>query len=144
MTSRNAIAILGSRDIDRATARTLFEHHLSPFVSSGRTWILGGSPGLEQWAMEWLIEQSETCWIVIAYTRSKQPGWLQPWLEEVDRVVELGLPKRKNASAIRNRHMVELSGILFGFWSGQGGLIVRAMKHAIRMRKEVHAIPVFK
>jgi predicted Rossmann fold nucleotide-binding protein DprA/Smf involved in DNA uptake len=143
MPPQNTIAIFGSRDVDRETARTLFEHHLSPFLSGGRTWLLGGARGIDQSALEWLLEQNETCWMVVPYTRGHQPRWLHPWLEEVDRVIELRLPKRKTASAIRNRHMVDLSQVVFGFWSGKGGLTVKTLKHALRQRREVHGIPVF-
>jgi len=93
--------------------------------------------------MEWLLEQNEACWIVVPYTRARQPKWLHPWFDEVERVVELQLPKRKNAYSIRNRHMVDLSQIVFGFWSGKGGSTVKTLKHALRKRREVHAIPVF-
>ena len=143
MDVKSAIAIIGSRDVDRGTARTMFEHHLSPFLSGGRTWLLGGARGIDQWAMEWLLEQNEACWIVVPYTRSHQPKWFHPWFDEVDRVVELRLPKRKTAYAIRNRHMVDLAQIVFGFWSGKGGSTVKTLKHALRQRREVHAIPVF-
>jgi predicted Rossmann fold nucleotide-binding protein DprA/Smf involved in DNA uptake len=143
MSPQNNIAIFGSRDIPRETARDLFENHLAPFLSGGRTWLLGGSRGLDQWAMEWLLEQNETCWIVTPYTRAHQPKWLHPWFDEVERVVELQLPKRKNAYAIRNRHVVDLSQIVFGFWSDKGGATVKTLKTALRKRKEVHAIPVF-
>jgi predicted Rossmann fold nucleotide-binding protein DprA/Smf involved in DNA uptake len=142
MTVKNSIVITGSRDVDRETARTLFELHLSSFLSRGRTWILGGARGVDQWAMEWLMEQNEVCWVVVPYTRAKQPKWLQPWFDEVDRVVELQLPKRKNVYAIRNRHMVDLSGIVFGFSAGKGGGTIKTLKYALRQRKEVHAIPV--
>lgn len=143
MTNTNTIAIFGSRDIARETAYVLFEQHLSPSLSQGRTWLLGGGRGIDHWAMEWLMEQGENCWLVIAYTRGQQPEWLQPWFDEVERVVELRLPKRKSASAIRNRHMVELSGVVFGFWSAKGGLTLKTLKHALTKRREVHAIPVF-
>jgi predicted Rossmann fold nucleotide-binding protein DprA/Smf involved in DNA uptake len=143
MVLNKTIAISGSRDVDRETGRALFEQHLSPLLSQGRTWLLGGSRGVDQWALEWLLEQNESCWIVVPYTRAHQPRWLHPWFDEVDRVVELQLPKRKNASAIRNRHMVELAHIVFGFWSGNGGSTVKTLKHALRKRREVHAIPVF-
>jgi thiosulfate reductase cytochrome b subunit len=136
--------ITGSRYVDRETARTLFEQHLSSFLSQGRTWLVGSGRGVDQWAMEWLLENSEICWAVVPYTRFKQPRWVQPWLEQLDRIVELQLPKRKTASAIRNRHMVDLSGIVFGFWLGKGGTTVKTLKYALRQRREVHAIPVFK
>lgn len=136
------IMITGSRDIDRETARTLFEQHLSPFLSQGRTWLVATSHGIDEWAIEWLLENSETCWAVVAYTRFKQPGWVQTLLEQVDRVVELQLPKRKTASAIRNRHMVDLAQIVFGFWSGKGGGTIKTLRYALRQRKEVHGYPV--
>jgi predicted Rossmann fold nucleotide-binding protein DprA/Smf involved in DNA uptake len=79
---------------------------------------------------------------VVPYTRFKQPQWVQALLDEMDRVVELQLPKRKTANAIRNRHMVDLSQIVFGFWSGKSGTTVKTLKYALRQRREVHAIPV--
>ena len=39
--------------------------------------------------------------------------------------------------------MVDLSQIVFGFWSGKGGSTVKMLKHALLKRREVHAIPVF-
>ncbi len=143
MNVKNSVAITGSRDVDRDTARSLFEQHLSSLLSQGRIWLVGGARGIDQWAMEWLLESNEVCWAVIPYTKAKQPGWVQPWLEQLDRVVELQLPKRKSAYAIRNRHMVDLSGMVFGFWSGKGGGTVKILKYALRQRREVHAIPVF-
>jgi predicted Rossmann fold nucleotide-binding protein DprA/Smf involved in DNA uptake len=143
MTSKQSIAITGSRDVDRETARVLFEQHLSPLLQQGRTWMLGGARGVDHWAIEWLTEHSEVCWAVVPYTRAKLPKWIHPWLDEVDRVVELQLPKRKSAYAFRNRYMVDLSGIVFGFWSSQGGATVKTLKYALRKRREVHAIPVF-
>jgi predicted Rossmann fold nucleotide-binding protein DprA/Smf involved in DNA uptake len=142
MTVKHPIMITGSRDVERELARTLFELHLSSFLNHGRTWILAGARGVDQWAMEWLMENSEACWVVVPHTRAKQPQWLRPWFDEIDRVIELQLPKRKNAYAIRNRHMVDLSGIVFGFWSGKGGGTIKVLKYALRQRKEVHAIPV--
>jgi predicted Rossmann fold nucleotide-binding protein DprA/Smf involved in DNA uptake len=141
---KHSITIIGSRDVDRETARTLFELHLTSFLDQGHRWILGGARGVDQWAMEWLLEQNEACWVVVPYTRAKQPKWLHPWFDEIDRVVELQLPKRKTAYAIRNRHMVDLSRIVFGFWSGKGGATVKILKYALRQRREVHAIPVMK
>lgn len=134
--------ITGSRDVDRDTVRALFEQHLAPFLSQGRTWILGMGRGTDQWAMEWLLENSETCWAVVPYTRFKQPQWSQPWLEQLDHVVELQLPKRKTARTIRNRHMVDLAGVVFGFCSGKGGGTIKTLKYALRQQREVHVIPV--
>jgi len=142
MTINASIMVTGSRDVDRETARTLFEQHLSPFLSQGRTWIVGTSRGLDQWAIEWLLENSERCWAVVPYSRFTQHGWVQPLLDEMERVIELQLPKRKTASAIRNRHMVDLSSIVFGFWAGKGGGTVKTLKYALRQRRETHAFPV--
>ena len=142
MKLKNSIMIAGSRDVDRETARTLFEQHLSSYLAQGRTWLVGTARGIDHWAMEWLLENSESCWAVVPYTRFKQPQWIQPWLEQLDRVVELQLPRRKTAGAIRNRHMVDLAGVVFGFWSGKGGGTIKTLKYALRQRKEVHGIPV--
>ena len=142
MTIKNSIMVIGSRDVDRETARALFELHLLPFLSQGRTWLLGTARGVDQWAIEWLLENNEVCWTVVPYTRFRQSQWIQPWLEQMDRIVELQLPKRKTASAIRNRHLVDLSEIVFGFWSGRGGTTVKALKYALRKGREVHGIPV--
>jgi predicted Rossmann fold nucleotide-binding protein DprA/Smf involved in DNA uptake len=142
MGPKYSIMITGSRDVDRELARALFEEHLSPLLQQGRIWMLGGSRGVDQWAMEWLAENNEVCWAVIPYTRAKQPKWIHPWLEEMDRVVELRLPTRKSAYAFRNRYMVDQSGIVFGFWSTKGGGTLKTLKYALRQRREVHAIPV--
>jgi predicted Rossmann fold nucleotide-binding protein DprA/Smf involved in DNA uptake len=139
---KNSIVIVGSRDIDRDTARALFDQHLSLFLSQGRTWLTGTARGIDEWAMEWLLENGETCWAVVPYTRFKQPQWVQVWLKQVDRVVELQLPRRKTASAIRNRHLVDLAQIVFGFWSGKGGGTIKTLRYALRQRKEVHGLPV--
>ena len=136
--------ITGSRDVDRQTARVLFEQHLSPFLSQGRTWLVGTAHGVDEWAFEWLLENSETCWTVVPYTRFKQPQWVQPLLEQVDRIVELQLPKRKTANSTRNRHLVDLAQIVFCFWSSKGGGTLKTLKYALRQRREVHAIPVGK
>ena len=137
-----ALTITGSRDVDRETARHLFEQHLSSFLHQGRTWLVGSARGIDQWAMEWLREQNEICWAVIPYTLRDQPKWVQPWLEQIDRVLELQLPRRKSASAFRDRYMVDLSEVVFGFWSGKGGGTIKTLRHALRKRKEVHGIPV--
>jgi hypothetical protein len=143
MSIKSSIMIIGSRDVDRVKARTLFEQHLSPFLSQGRTWLVGTAHGIEHWAIEWLLENSEICWSVVPYTRFKQPRWVQPWLDQLDRIIELQLPQRKTASAIRSRYMVDLSQIVFGFWTGRGVAITKTLKYALRQRRETHAIPVF-
>ncbi|MGI8733916.1 MAG: DNA-processing protein DprA [Pyrinomonadaceae bacterium] len=142
MTITASIMITGSRDVDRATARTLFEQHLSAFVSQGRTWLVGTARGIDQWAMEWLLENGEVCWTVVPYTRFREPQRIQALLEQVDRIVELQLPRRKTATAIRSRHMADLAQIVFGFWSGKGGGTIKTLKYGLRQRREVHAIPV--
>jgi predicted Rossmann fold nucleotide-binding protein DprA/Smf involved in DNA uptake len=142
MTVKNFITITGSRDIDRESARSLFEQHLSSFLHQGSTWLVGGAHGIDEWAIEWLLEQNEVCWVVVPYTRAQQPRWLHPWLEQVNRVVELQLPRRKSASAFRNRYLIDQSRIVFGFWSGKGGGTIKTLRHALRKRREVHAIPV--
>ena len=142
MTARTSIAIFGSRDVDRDTARTLFEQHLVPFVDQGRTWLLAGTRGIDEWAMEWLLERSEVCWAVVPHTRFDRPKSIQSRLEQVDRVIELQLAGRKSARAFRNRYMVDLCGIVFGFRSGKGSGTQAILKYALRNQKEVHAIPV--
>jgi len=137
-----AVTIIGSRDIARNAARQLFEQHLSSLLHQRRTWLVGGSRGVDQWAMEWLREHNETCWAVIPYTLRDQPRSALSLLEEVDRVIELQLPRRKTASAFRNRYMVELSQIVFGFWSGKGGSTIKTLRHALRKGREVHGLPV--
>jgi predicted Rossmann fold nucleotide-binding protein DprA/Smf involved in DNA uptake len=142
MVRTGSVTITGSRDVDRETARHLFEQHLASLLHQGRTWLVGGARGIDQWAIEWLGEQNEVCWAVVPYTVSEQPRWAQSWLEQIDRVIELRLPRRKSASAFRDRYMVDLSQIVFGFWSGKGGGTIKTLRHALRKRKEVHGIPV--
>jgi uncharacterized phage-like protein YoqJ len=136
------VAITGSRDVERETARQLFEQHLSSLLHQGRTWVLAGARGIDQWAIEWLQEHDESCWVVVPYTMHDQPRWAQTWLERVDRVVELQLPRRKSAGAFRNRHLVDMSEMVFGFWSGKGGGTIKTLRSALRRRREVHGIPV--
>ncbi|HAF15970.1 MAG TPA: hypothetical protein DHU55_12060 [Blastocatellia bacterium] len=142
MNARKSVAIIGSRDVDRQTARGLFEQHLSSLLHQGRTWFLGGAHGIDQWAMEWLLEQNEICWAVVPYTMADAPKWLRPWFEQVERVVELQLPRRKSAYSFRNRYIVDLCEIVIGFRSGKGGGTFSTLRYALRKQKEVHAIPV--
>jgi len=142
MTNRTSIAIFGSRDVERDAARTLFEQHLSSFADQGRTWLLGGARGIDEWAIEWLLERNELCWAVVPYTRFDQPKSIQPWLEQLERVVELQLPGGKSARAFRNRYMVDLCGTVIGFRSGKGSGTLAILKYALRKQREVHAIPV--
>ena len=142
MTTRSSIAIFGSRDVDRDTARTLFEQHLASFVDQGRTWLLAGTRGIDEWAMEWLLERTEVCWAVVPHTRFYQPKSIQARLDQADRVIELQLPGRKSARAFRNRYMVDQSGIVIGFRSGKGSGTQTILKYALRNQREVHAIPV--
>jgi predicted Rossmann fold nucleotide-binding protein DprA/Smf involved in DNA uptake len=142
MTSRTSIAIFGSRDVDRDAARTLFEQHLASFVDQGRTWLLAGTRGIDEWAMEWLLERNEICWAVVPHTRFDQPKSIQSRLEQLERVIELQLPGRKSARAVRNRYMVDLCGIVIGFRSGKGSGTQAILKYALRNQREVHAIPV--
>ncbi len=142
MTNKTSIAIFGSRDVERDIARTLFEQHLSSFVDQDRTWLFGGTRGIDEWAIEWLLERNELCWAVVPHTRFDQPKSIQPWLEQLDRVVELQLPGRKSARAFRNRYMVDLCGIVIGFRSGKGSGTLAILKYALRKQREVHAIPL--
>jgi predicted Rossmann fold nucleotide-binding protein DprA/Smf involved in DNA uptake len=142
MTIRSSIAIFGSRDVDRDPARTLFDQHLASFVDQGRTWLLAGTRGIDEWAMEWLLERNEICWAVVPHTRFDQPKAIQSRLEQADRVIELQLPGRKSARAFRNRYMVDQCGIVIGFRSGKGSGTQTILKYALRNQREVHAIPV--
>ena len=142
MTNRSSIAIFGSRDVDRDPARALFEQHLASFVDQGRTWLLAGTRGIDEWAMEWLLERNEICWAVVPHTRFDQPKAIQSQLEQADRVVELQLPGRKSARATRNRYMVDQCGIVIGFRSGKGSGTQAILKYALRNQREVHAIPM--
>ena len=128
--------------MDRDAAHALFEQHLVSFVDQGRTWLLAGTRGIDEWAMEWLLERSEVCWAVVPHTRFDQPKSIQSRLEQADRVIELQLPGRKSARAVRNRYMVDLCGIVIGFRSGKGSGTLAILKYALRNQKEVHAIPV--
>jgi len=142
MVNNKSITIIGSQDVDRRTARDLFEQHLSQYIQQGRTWIIGGARGIDQWAIEWLLEHQEICWAVVPYTRAQRPAWLQSLFDEMDEVIELQLPKRKTAYAFRNRYMVDQSGIVIGFRSGKGGLPLATLKYALRQQREVHSIQV--
>ncbi|MDQ5845835.1 MAG: DNA-processing protein DprA [Acidobacteriota bacterium] len=144
MNDRRAVALIGSRDVDRRTARDLFERHLSSLLQQGRTWYLGAGRGFDQWAMEWLLEQNEICFAVVPYTMADSPKGLRTWFDQLARVVELQLPRRKSAYSFRNRYMVDLCEIVIGFRSGKGGGTFSTLRYALRKQKEVHAIPVLR
>ena len=44
MVRSGSVTITGSRDVDRETARHLFEQHLSSLLHQGRTWLVGSAP----------------------------------------------------------------------------------------------------
>ena len=142
MTARTSIAIFGSRDVERDAARTLFEQHLASFADQGRTWLLGGARGIDEWAIEWLLERNELCWAVVPHKRFDQPKSIQRWLEQLERIIELELPRGKRSRAFRNRYMVDLCGTVIGFRSGKGSGTLAILKYALRKQREVHAIPV--
>lgn len=142
MAASKSITIIGSQDVDRRTARDLFEVHLSSYLHQNRTWLIGGARGIDQWAIEWLLGHNEVCCAVVPYTRIQRPNWLQALYGEMDRVVELQLPKRKTAYSIRNRYMVDQCEIVFGFRSGKGGGTLATLEYALRKQKEVHAVPI--
>ena len=142
MNGRKSVVIIGSRDVGRETARGLFEQHLSVMLHQGTRWYVGGGRGIDQWAIEWLTEQNEICWVVVPYTMAEVAKSMMPWLEQVDRVVELQLPRRKSAYAFRNRYMVDLCEMVMGFRSGKGGGTFSTLRYALRRLKEVHAIQV--
>lgn len=137
-----SIAIIGSRDVDRRTARDLFERHLTSHLRQQSIWSLGGSRGIDQWAVEWLVEQDESCLLVVPYTIAEAPKWFRPWFAQIERVVELQLPRRKSASSFRNRYLVDSCEIVIGFRSGKGSGTFSTLRYALRKQKEVHAIPV--
>jgi predicted Rossmann fold nucleotide-binding protein DprA/Smf involved in DNA uptake len=142
MTINKPIAIIGSHDVDRRTARDLFEQHLSSYLHQGKVWLIGGARGIDQWVIEWLLDHKETCWAVVPYTRADRPKWLQSLYDEMDQVIELQLPKRKTAYAYRNRYMVDQCAILISFRSGKGIGALATLKYALRKQREVHAIPI--
>src|SRR6266550_1626543 len=76
-----SVTITGSRDVDRETARHLFEQHLSPLLHHGRIWLVAGARGIDHWAIEWLREQNESCWAVVPYALRDQPRSVQLMLE---------------------------------------------------------------
>src|SRR6267143_3301095 len=83
MVRSGSVTITGSRDVDRETARHLFEQHLSSLLHQGRTWLVSGARGIDQWAIEWLGEQNESCWAVVPYTLRDQPRSVQSSLEQI-------------------------------------------------------------
>src|SRR6267143_272233 len=93
MVRTGSVTISGSRDVDRETARHLFEQHLSPLVHQNRTWLVGSARGIDQWALEWLREQNEICWAVGPYTMRDQPLWVQASL--ASRPVSVAAPLRR-------------------------------------------------
>jgi predicted Rossmann fold nucleotide-binding protein DprA/Smf involved in DNA uptake len=138
----NAVALTVSRDVERGTARALFSQHLFPFLREGRTWLVGGAKGVDHWAIEWLLEHGEECWVVVPFTAIEQPKAPRMLFNKTARLIELNLPRSKSAYILRNRYMVERSKTVVGFWSGKPGGTISTLQYALRSGREVHAIPV--
>lgn len=141
---KDAVVITGSRDIERDPARTLFEKHLRSWVGNGYTWLLGGALGVDSWALEWLSENGESCWVVVPFTAKEQPKFAQGLFDKAKKIIELGLPQSKQAYLTRNRYMVDRSRAVIGFWSGKPGGTSYTLEYGLHEAKEVHAYPVTK
>ncbi|NOT25767.1 MAG: hypothetical protein HOP16_06645 [Acidobacteria bacterium] len=137
-----AITITGSRSIPRVAARAMFDRHLTPYLRSSVTWIIGGALGVDHWALEWLLDCGETCWVVVPQSAKEQPSSVRPHLSRATRLVELQLRPGKRAYLDRNRFMVDRSKAVIGFWTGQPGGTSWTLQYAIRKGLEVHAYVV--
>lgn len=139
------ITVSGSRTLDRAMARNLFESHLAPWTDRSHTWLLGGALGADHWATEWLLERSEACWSVVPFSVVDQPKLVRPALErykEDGRVVELQLPRSRRAYLERNRIMVEHSEVVIGFGHRPRSGTAATLRYGLDFQCEVHAYPV--
>ena len=138
----SAIVITGSRDIERDPARALFEKHLRLWLGNGDQCLLGGALGIDSWALEWLFENGESCWVVVPFTIREQPREAQGLFDKAKKIIELGLMQSKQAYLARNRYMVDRSRAVIGFWSGKPGGTLYTLEYGLHLKKEVHSFPV--
>lgn len=138
----DGIVITGSRDITRSAGRGEFARRLPDWLGRGRTWLVGGARGIDAWAMEWLLEQGETCCAVVPFTAARQPDSVQAILRRATRLVELRLPAGKQAYIRRNYYMVEHATVVVGFWSGRPGGTLATIRYAQQRGREVRWYPV--
>jgi uncharacterized phage-like protein YoqJ len=139
---RNAITITGSRQLRREVAVDTFSEHLGHRLGKDTIWMVGGARGLDQWAIEWLLQREQTCWVVVPFRGEDQPKALQHLLGKVDRLIELGLPRTKRAYLQRNEYMVDRSHTVFGFYVESKGGTFQTLQYALKSVTEVHAIPI--
>lgn len=137
-----SITITGSRTIPRVEAFQAFESHLGALLGVGNTWLIGGALGLDQWALEWLLERGESCVAVVPFTGPQQPRAVQDVLGRVGRLVELRLPNRKSSYLERNRYMVDRSRLVVGFCAAGSRGTLHTIDYAIKSMKEVRFVPM--
>lgn len=136
------IVVSGSRDIPRAAARASFERHLRRWLGGRRTWLVGGALGIDQWALEWLLEAGERVCVVVPFTAADQPVAVREDIARASQVIELHLPKTKAAFLQRNRVMVERATVVIGFPSHSTGGTVATLIDAVKAGKETHCFPI--
>ena len=140
--SQLAITITGYRYVDETAARSLINSVLQPRCGKGRIWLLGGARGVDTWATEWLLDNSESCYVVVPFSVADQPEQARPVIERATRIIELKQKKSKRAYILRNQFMVDRSRSVIAFWSGQQGGTLSTVKYALRKKLEVHVHPV--
>jgi predicted Rossmann fold nucleotide-binding protein DprA/Smf involved in DNA uptake len=139
---QGCITITGSRDINRELVEPLFEKHLGPFLQHNKTWYLGGARGVDAWALEWLLNKNEVCYVVVPFTLEDQPKSVQQIISKAHQIVELSLPKSKGGYHQRNKYMVDRSAIVIGFWSGKPGGTQATLEYARSKGRELHIYQV--
>lgn len=124
-----SVAITGTRSIGDAPVDELadaFEAYLRPFSDSTAHFYVGGAPGVDTAALQWLAKNSEAALTVVVPCRIvDQPVGSAAVIdrlrgeERLTDVVEMGATLLgKAAYHARNRWMVDRAGLVIGFPRG--------------------------
>lgn len=127
------VAITGTRSIGDAPVDELgeaFEAYLRPFAGPAAHFYVGGAPGVDTAALQWLAKNSDAALTVVVPCRIvDQPAASAEVIDRLrgeDRlagVVEMGATLLgKAAYHARNRWMVDHCGLVIGFPRGEASV----------------------
>ena len=110
-------------------------------------WYVGGAEGVDNYALIYLLENSQPVIAVVPFKRVSQPRACSKLLSRCNKVVELN-GKRKSYSEMvesyyaRNMYMVDNADVVLAFHNGNSGGTIQCIKYAKKKRKEVRVIRI--
>lgn len=140
------IAITGSRDVSVRSLRTMYSE-LKVWFGKCTMWYVGGAEGVDNYALIYLLENSQPVIAVVPFKRVSQPRACSKLLSRCNKVVELN-GKRKSYSEMvesyyaRNMYMVDNADVVLAFHNGNSCGTIQCIKYAKKKRKEVRVIRI--